>query len=190
MKVLRFILAVSLSLCLNACFARGLDVETIEQGQELTKAQEISLAKFVNLRMQNRPRKALVGNWEILYEDATTIYIGYPRFRDLLSGVREVEHLYRIDRKQLEQSFPGFRKITGNAVRLAMQQALQAQAQEGESVSVSWNWSATLKAQVLSVKGPAQFRLRDQSHQKFYEWRFSAQDLTLLQAPLEYEAEI
>lgn len=196
MRCLRVVLLLAL-LSLNACFARGVDVEKIAQGQALEIAESISVDEFVRLRMQNRPRKALVGNWFILYQNQDFIYIGSPRFRGL-SDLREVEEIYRVSHPELVRRFPGYESIEGFHVRLAIQEALQLQAQENESVSVSWGWQTRLGDGKLIFLTPARFERRQaeppgQSAQetRYFQLAFSADRLrhlkTLELTAQEYE---
>lgn len=136
------------SLSLSGCWPLARNsylVEDVPQRPELRQqAQEISVEDFFARRMANRVRKAPVGNWMVLYEDAEFVYIGYPRFRGLLDNKREIEGLFRTSRKALDAHFPGWKQIDGESVREALYLLFkQAPAQ----------WQAQLEKDCLRVTG-------------------------------------
>ena len=177
---LKWAVLLIVGLSLNSCWAmRGkLPVEKISETRYLLQAQPISVPEFFSLRMQNRPRKAMVGNWLVLYEDQVFVYLGYPHF-DNLNDQRSVETLYRISKAELQTAFPAYRRIEGNDVRLAAQAALQKEFQTSVSLA-SGAWQADLGSGQIHVT--AQFEMRDGQNVQMRRFRvnLNATDLTLI----------
>lgn len=162
---------------LSSCWSirQGLPVENISEPQFLKQAKNLTVTEFFHLRMENRPRKALVGLWLIVYEDQSFVYLGYPHF-DGLSDQRSTAELYRIRKSDLQQVFPGYEQIDGNQVRLAAQQALQQEF--GPSVSLPWGqWEANLEQGVIQVHARVSL---EEEPPALYELSLSALDLSVL----------
>lgn len=140
------LLAISGMLMLTGCWSMaGIRVEEIEKQPELReKATPIGVEDFFGRRMLNRPRKALVGNWMILFEDDSDVYLGFPRFGGIFDDRREVDELFRTPIKALNQNFPGWKEIDGEALQKSLRQALGSQPQ---------SWQAKLEKDCLRVTG-------------------------------------
>ncbi|PIQ29121.1 hypothetical protein COW36_17985 [bacterium (Candidatus Blackallbacteria) CG17_big_fil_post_rev_8_21_14_2_50_48_46] len=166
----------ALFLALTSCWARqGLPVEKISEPALLEQAKVLPVSGFFALRMENRPRKALVGQWLILHEDAQFVYLGYPRFDGILSDSRSVSEFYKTQKSELLSEFPGYRSIGGNDVRLAAQSALQQKTQT--SVALPWEkWQAKLNQRVIQVS--AEVALAEQVQK--YTVELDASDLKLI----------
>jgi len=95
----------------------GASVEDIQRGSALEKVVTVNVSEFFRLRMQNRIRKANVGNFEILFEDGNYLYFGKPVFSSIFGDKRIVPDLYRVDESALAREFPGFRRIDGVLLR-------------------------------------------------------------------------
>lgn len=153
---LRQILAIgllALSGWLAGCWRQpGIDLATLNQPRTLLQAQEISVDHFVSLRMSNRPRKALVGQWLILHEDEAFVYLGYPYFAGLFDDRRETESLYKVSRYQLQKRFPAYTKLDGNQVRSRVRAALEQQLEAEEQQQLGMNWPVSLTAEGLLFK--------------------------------------
>lgn len=85
-------------------------VERIQKGALLDKATLASVHTFFNRWLNKRPRKAMVGCWFILHEDATFIYWGMPIFKRLFSNGRIVDEFYKTSKKELDEQFPLYKK--------------------------------------------------------------------------------
>ncbi len=132
----------------TACtlWQQGFQVEEVPHKQEWqSQAQSVSVSQFFNYRMQNRLRKALVGNWMILHEDAQFVYFGYPRFAGIFDDRRLVEILYRVPLTELNQVFPGWRQCDGIWVQNELQKEYP-----GQGVT---QWQAQLKGEQIFVQG-------------------------------------
>lgn len=137
-----------LFLTLTACspWQKGYFVEEVPHRQEWqSQAQTVSVQTFFESRMLNRLRKAQVGNWLILYEDAEYVYFGYPRFAGLFDDRRLVENLMRVSLSDLNNRFPGWKNIDGIWVR----EQLLAKF-TGQSIA---QWQAVLQADRISIQG-------------------------------------
>lgn len=146
-------LMLGMLLLLTGCWAQNLRVEDVARSPDLrAKATEIPVAEFFDRRMFNRPRKALVGNWMILYDDAENVYLGYPRFSGVFSDRREIEELFRTSRPQLDADFPGWKEIDGEALQKTLRQLLG---------QIPDQWDAWLTPDCIRVKG----QLRPESAQ-------------------------
>ena len=91
-------------------FSKKISVEAVKKGQRLDKAIEKDVNFFLECRLHNKPRKALVGMWLILFEDEQWIYWGYPVFRMLFSDSRVVDVLYKTERKAIVEIYPEYHK--------------------------------------------------------------------------------
>ncbi|HEY9841384.1 MAG: hypothetical protein ACAI44_07820 [Candidatus Sericytochromatia bacterium] len=135
-------------LFLPGCWAfmgLGIGVDEIASRPELrAQATAIDVGDFFARRMRNRPRKALVGNWMLLYEDQSDVYLGYPRFRGIFDDRREVEEVFRTPKAELESRFPGWRKIDGETIQQALRMALGRAPQQ---------WEAKLEDTCIRVTG-------------------------------------
>lgn len=140
--------SLALTAMLSACtpWQHGFQVEEVPLKQEWqSQAQSVDVRQFFAYRMQNRLRKALVGNWLILHEDAQFVYFGYPRFAGLFDDRRMVEVLYRVALGELNTAFPAWKSLDGMAVQQQLMQAFP-----GQGIS---EWQAELKADRIAVSG-------------------------------------
>jgi hypothetical protein len=103
---------------------KELIVEEIQKGDKLEQANEVDIHFFFNKRMQNKPRKANVGTWEILYKDNDWIYFGYPKFSSIFSPTRLIESLFKVSRSELDNKFPEYENIQGMQVRMKLYDAI------------------------------------------------------------------
>jgi len=147
---MRFLNAISVALAalLSACspWQQGLRVEDVPHRQTWQEqAQTVSVTQFFDYRMKNQLRKAHVGNWMILHEDAQFVYFGYPRFAGLFDERRLVEVLYRVPLAEVQVAFPGWKTLDGIAVR---QQLLLVFPGQGIS-----EWQAVLKPDRITASG-------------------------------------
>lgn len=126
-------------------FRWGVPVEDIPKSADLLeKASDITVEDFFARRMLNRPRKAAVGNWMILHEDETYVYLGIPRFAGVLDNRREVSELFRTRRTELDARFPGWRKLDGDEMRTVLRNHLG---------KVPQTWEAVLEDAFIRVTG-------------------------------------
>jgi hypothetical protein len=95
------------------------------------QARPISVPEYMRLRLGNRPRKAPVGQWLIVHQDETFVYIGSPRFRGLFSDQREVLQLYRLSRFALQQHLPAYADFDGLRVWQQLMDLLPAADRAG-----------------------------------------------------------
>lgn len=91
-------------------FTRSYAVHKIQKGKYLQHATEKSIDAFMECRLHNRPRKAMVGLWLVLYEDENYVYWGKPRFRCLFSDKRVVEVLFKTNKEAVLATYPEYRK--------------------------------------------------------------------------------
>jgi hypothetical protein len=87
-----------------------ISVNAVSTGEQLNKAIEKECTVFIQKRSENKPRKALVGLWLILFEDNEWVYWGYPKFRTIFSDSRYVDELYKTDKKKLLELNPNYKK--------------------------------------------------------------------------------
>lgn len=109
-----------LLLALGGCWLappEGLNLEQLPARSDWQlQAKPLSVSEYMQLRLQNRPRKAPVGQWLIVHQDETFVYLAYPRFSGFLSDQREVQQLYRLSRFQLQQRLPAYADFDGSRV--------------------------------------------------------------------------
>ena len=141
-----------------------LDVDKISEGQYLDRAKEIEVEDFFAKRMNNKVRKALVGNWLILIESEGFTYIGRPRFKSLFSNKRITEQLLKVNTAQLNQRFPSYHQTQGNDVRLQVHQLLY---QELNSPIAWLTWKATLQPNYLSITANCALQKAETTSLKF-----------------------
>jgi hypothetical protein len=91
-------------------FKRTYAVHKIQKGKLLKHAEEASLKHFMHCRLQNRPRKAFVGLYLVLFEDEQFVYWGNPRFWMLFSDRRVVEKLYKTKKEEVLAAYPEYQK--------------------------------------------------------------------------------
>lgn len=138
-------LLISLVSCWTPQWRWGVDVRDIAKRSDmLNQAPEISVEDFFIRRMRNRVRKAPVGNWMLLHEDETFVYLGYPRFSGLLNDQRDVTELFKTPLKDLESRFPGWRSLDGEE----MQTVLRTQFGR-----IPEQWEAVLEDSYIRVTG-------------------------------------
>ena len=136
-------------------------VEKIAEGKLLDKAKEVDINFFFKHWMQNKPRKAMVGAWFVLYENEEFIYWGYPVFKRVFSDKRIVDDFYKTAKKDLQQQFPNYRKIEGNDVRLRLHQAIHAlQPAPDYDVTVSFGFKAKLLEDAILIETPCTIKPR------------------------------
>lgn len=99
--------------------------EAIQQGDLLEYAQPADVDAFFAHRMANKPRKALVGAWFILYENNDFVYWGSPYFRSLWSGQRVVDSFYKTSQPALEAAFPSYKTLEGFVLRQQCRRILE-----------------------------------------------------------------
>ncbi len=104
---------------------KNIYVEDVSQGKKLETAINISTEEFFMKRMQNKLRKVNVGYWDILYEDSSFIYIGYPRLKGIFSNRRIIDTLYKTDVILLKQILPKYKEIQGFVMRQKIYEPLQ-----------------------------------------------------------------
>jgi len=158
-------------------------VSDIERGRNLEKAVEASVENFFAKRMTNRPRKANVGSWMILFETDQFVYFGYPRFRMLLSDAREVDTLYKTSKIELQNQFPNYKTIEGNDVRLIIMGYIdQFMKNSGETLpGFAWDWKAKLGRDAIDVEAPCTVRFREAERRKTFYLRLNKNDLSLIE---------
>lgn len=148
LKIL-FLLALSLSMgLLSGCWqvmnSKLLVDDLPRDPSALSQAVELSVKDFFYRRMNNRVRKAPVGNWLVLHEDEGYVYVGYPSFRGLIDDRREIAELFRTSKAELKAQFPGWREIDGISLQEALYKALGQAPQ---------NWQAELAEEAILVTG-------------------------------------
>jgi hypothetical protein len=92
-----------------------ISVKEIKNGQHWEKADLSSVQQFLELRMENRIKKIISHNTEILAKDNNYIYYGYVKgykYENLY-----VKQLFKVERSELELLFPGYDKLTGIEIR-------------------------------------------------------------------------
>lgn len=81
----------------------------LEKGKDLQAAQERPARLFVEARLSNPPRKALVGICLLAYEDEDFVYWGYPYFCRLFSDQRCVDEFFKSPRAELADLYPEYK---------------------------------------------------------------------------------
>lgn len=109
------------------------------------QATRLSVKDFFAYRMQNKLRKAEVGNWLILHQDPEYVYLGYPSFVGLFDERREIETLYQVSKIELEAEFPGWQEIDGAKIRALLLEHFKPQ--------LPVKWHAQLEQQQILVEG-------------------------------------
>ncbi len=173
-------------LTFHCCKSSEISVSEIEKYASSEFAMKSGVDEFFERRMKNKPRKALVGNWEILFENDEHVYYGYPRFRRLFSDERVVEKIYFTPKKELENKFPLFRDLTGSAFRLKLYDSIfQYRKSNGETESFSLgfqDFSATLKENTIEAKAVIHFSSVEANKKKSENYKvfYNKNNLTLL----------
>ena len=85
-------------------------VQRIQKGELLDKATLASVRTFFNDWLNKGPRKAMVGCWFILQEDASFVYWGMPIFKGVFSADRTVDAFYKTSKKELDEQFPWYKQ--------------------------------------------------------------------------------
>lgn len=161
-------------------------VEKIAEGKLLDKAKEVDINFFFKHWMQNKPRKAMVGAWFVLYENEEFIYWGEPRFKRLFSDKRIVDDFYKTSKKDLQQQFPNYKKIEGNDVRLRLQELILAAEKDAgaQYVSVSLGFKATLLDNAIEIETPCEIKTKekpDESTRATYKVLINKHTLDLIE---------
>jgi hypothetical protein len=137
--------------------------------------------------MTNRPRKAAVGSYMILFSDAEWVYWGYPVFYwNLFSSRRVLKEYYKTGRSDLEKKFPEYSKYQGYDLRLRIHAEVTAykkrKNESYRSIHTGYNFSAGLAADKIYVNAAVSVNPGGNappSHEQ-YEIFFSRKNLTLI----------
>ncbi|WCL82884.1 hypothetical protein PPO43_07250 [Saprospira sp. CCB-QB6] len=81
----------------------------LAKGKDLDLAQLRSAQQFVQARLNNPPRKALVGICLVVHEDPDFVYWGYPYFCRLFSDRRCMDELFKSPRAEVAALHPDYR---------------------------------------------------------------------------------
>ncbi|MBI3396405.1 MAG: hypothetical protein HY042_11260 [Spirochaetia bacterium] len=144
------------ALLVSCCSSGGLYVKEIQSGRHLNVARAVAPEVFFQKRMENRVRKANVGNWEILLEDAEYVYFGYPVFARLLSDDRIVQDLFKVETKGLTNFFPGYRTVTGALIKPAIYARITQAGMPACSLLPREQWTFQILNGVLIARVPCQ----------------------------------
>lgn len=125
-----------------------------------SRASQWSVQEFFDHRMQNRVRKAPVGNWMLVHENDEIVFVAYPRFVGLLSEQREADQLFSVNKAQLDTQFPAWRSLDGEAMQSLLQAHFKPQ--------IVTQWKAQLLEDGIQVQGLLQ-------DQKTFELKLSLQ---------------
>jgi len=126
-------------------FKKKIKVLEIKQGQHLEKAEEQSVEEFFAKRMENRIKKVLGYNWEILWHTDEWVYFGYPKAHQ--RPKQYVETLYKVSHPGLRQAFPGFEHVQGQEVRKAVWKTITSRYSLGQYTTLiqDLKWQAILQ---------------------------------------------
>lgn len=91
-------------------FSKKINVKQIQKGRHLDKAIPKTVDNFMNKRMKNPIRKALVGIYLVFFEDEDYIYWGKPVFQRLFSDKRVVDEFYKTPKADVLESYPEYQE--------------------------------------------------------------------------------
>ena len=111
--LVRYVWKILISFILTiVCMQCSMNSGDIRKGEYLERAKETSVDDFFEKRMQNRIKKVLGANWEILFESTEFVYFGYP----LISFFREgtfLDEFFKVKKVQIELDFPSYKNFDG-----------------------------------------------------------------------------
>jgi len=168
------------------CRSSEISVNEVQKYAKAGHAIKSDVNEFFDRRMKNKPRKALVGNWEILYEDEESLYYGYPRFKRIFSDERVVEKVYFLPVKDLEEQFPPFRKLTGAELRLKIYSNIadyrKSKSERLPFTLASNDWFAVLNEKTIAATAKTRIENIHTKERFFqtYELIFDKKNLNLL----------
>jgi hypothetical protein len=125
--------------------------QKIAAGKFLDKAEEVDVPFFFHRWMQKKPRKAPVGYWFLIHEDNKYVYWCWPIFKALFSDDRSVKRFYKTNKEALNQAFPNYKKIYGNAIRLKLQEVIRESFTEQIYASVPLGFKTQLLDTTISI---------------------------------------
>ena len=137
-----------LALLNTACafWVQTITIEELPTRQDWqSQASVISVQSFFDYRMQNRMRKAPVGNWMIVHETQDDVFLAYPRFKSLLSDQREAKNVFKISKTQLESEFPAWKSLDGETLHSFLQGHFRPQTLQ--------SWQADLESESILIQG-------------------------------------
>ncbi len=106
-------------------FSKRINVKQIQKGRHLDKAIPKTVADFMNKRMKNPPRKALVGLYLVFFEDEAHVYWGRPVFQRIFSNKRVVDEFYKTPRADVLEQYPEYQQdFYASKIKAAIRKAI------------------------------------------------------------------
>jgi len=148
---------------LFSCGEKKIFIDQIaEKKQWLNKSSLRSAEEFLEKRMQNKIKKVLGRQWQIVFQDEQHVYWGYTLVSSNRLFVRE---LFHTDKKTIQKLMPSFEKIDGSSLYLNVFLALQASEQmPHKDQKGTWQYQRELftfafstQADVLKIKAALVF---------------------------------
>lgn len=177
-------------------FSKTISLKSIQKAKYLDKAIEKDISYFLDCRLHNPPRKAMVGLWLIFFEDANYIYWGKPRFRRLFSDDRVVDEFYKTDKKAVLESYPQYSiDFFSLQIRDKIREAVQQHEglKDGilfRSFATDYNYKINIEEGLFNIKAsgelcytaaPYSDNAREEKVNKTYKLKLKIDDLAILE---------
>lgn len=139
----------------------------IRKGEYLNRAKETSVEDFFEKRMQNRIKKVLGANWEILFESSEFVYFGYP----LISFFREgtfLDEFFKVSKPQIELDFPPYKSFDGIFMKKVCYDSVSEFKKANQNVSIDCR--AKLERNQILIHANLRFKT-DENQYKIEKYR-------------------
>lgn len=91
-------------------FSCSIPVSLIKKGRKLNYAEKASVDLFLNKRMENKIKKTIGCNWEILLTKNNYVYWGWP---NLSNKKIKKRNFFKTSLQELESNLPDYQKLDG-----------------------------------------------------------------------------
>jgi len=177
-------------------FSKAISVKAIKKGKYIDRAIEKNVSYFLNCRLHNPPRKAMVGIWLLFFEDEQYIYWGKPRFRMLFSDEKIVDEFYKTEKNAVLESYPQY---AIDFFSLQIRDKIREAVQQYESLKdgvlfrsflTNYNYKINIENAVFIIKASGQLcytanlysdNASEEKVNKSYKLKFKIADLEILE---------
>jgi len=164
----RFIITLTICfLSLTSSALPLLPVKKIQQGELLHKAKAATLEEFFESWMDRNPKKAVEGQWFVLYKDEEALYWGWTTFKSLLSDDPTVKEFFKTPIDDIMTHFPAYEEVHGSSIREKLEEVILKSIAKQSKVTVMLGFSAVLDGDNIVIQTPCTIRhIGDKNSQK------------------------
>lgn len=157
-KLIITILFFTISLAVASATPPPLSVKKIQNGELLHKAKAASLEDFFESWMDRNPKKAMEGQWFILYQNEEFLYWGWSTFKSLLSPDPTVKEFFKTPLKDVQERFPNYEEVHGNSIRDKLEEVIKKSIAKNAKITITLGFKATLIEETIVIQTPCTIR--------------------------------